>query len=96
MVKKVGMLFGMERSFPLTLAEEIRRRSGGDVVGEPISVGHLQVNKKPPYDVILDRISHEVPFYRTMLKSLVIQGAQVVYAAHDARVGVGGAFVLVP
>jgi glutathione synthase/RimK-type ligase-like ATP-grasp enzyme len=78
MSKKVGILFGMERSFPLTLAQEITRRSGGDVVGEPVRVGHLQVDRRPPYDVVVDRISHEVPFYRTMLKQLVIQGAQVI------------------
>ena len=28
-----------------------------------------------PYDLLLDRISHEVPFYRTWLKHAVVQGA---------------------
>lgn len=78
MAKTVGILFGMERNFPHTLAAEITRRGGGDVVGEAVSVGHLRIDRKLPYDVILDRISHEVPFYRTMLKQVVIQGGQVV------------------
>src|SRR5690348_17146735 len=31
-----------------------------------------------PYAVIIDRISHEVPFYRTYLKHAVLQGVAVV------------------
>jgi hypothetical protein len=31
-----------------------------------------------PYAVIIDRISHEVPYYRTYLKSAVVQGATVI------------------
>jgi hypothetical protein len=30
------------------------------------------------YDLILDRISHEVPFYRTFLKCAIFRGAQVI------------------
>ena len=30
------------------------------------------------YDVIIDRISHEVPYYRTFLKHAVLQGTTVV------------------
>jgi hypothetical protein len=31
-----------------------------------------------PYDVIVDRISHEVPYYRTFLKHAVLEGCTVV------------------
>ncbi|MHC4163527.1 MAG: hypothetical protein ACYSUM_15475 [Planctomycetota bacterium] len=65
MAKRIGLLFGMERDFPGTLAEEINRRAGGDAVCEPTNIGTLQMDQPPPYDLILDRISHEVPFYRT-------------------------------
>jgi len=92
MAKRIGLLYGMERDFPGTLAEEINRRSGGDIVCEPITVGALQMDQPPPYDLILDRISHEVPFYRTYLKQCCISGVQVInnpfwFAADDKYFG---------
>jgi len=78
MTKRIGLLFGMERSFPGILAAEVNERSGGEVSCEPVSVGALRYDRKPPYDVILDRISHEVPFYRSYLKQAAYGGVQVV------------------
>ncbi|MHC4940550.1 MAG: ATP-grasp domain-containing protein [Planctomycetota bacterium] len=78
MTKKIGLLFGMERSFPGALAEEINRIGGGKVVAEPVLTGAPRFDKKPPYDVILDRISQGVPFYRFWLKQCCYHGIQVV------------------
>ena len=78
MAKRIGLLFGMERSFPGALAEEINRLGGGEVVCEPVNIGAIRQDRKPDYDLILDRISHEVPFYRTFLKQCQFQGVQVV------------------
>jgi glutathione synthase/RimK-type ligase-like ATP-grasp enzyme len=68
----------MERSFPGMLAEEVNRRGNGKVVCEPVRIGALYHDRTAGYDVILDRISHEVPFYRTFLKQAAFEGAQVV------------------
>lgn len=92
MARRIGLLYGMERDFPGTLAEEINHRAGGDIVCEPISVGALRMDQPPPYDLILDRISHEVPFYRTYLKQCCINGVQVInnpfwFAADDKHFG---------
>jgi glutathione synthase/RimK-type ligase-like ATP-grasp enzyme len=76
--KRIGILYGLERSFPPALAEEIGKRTGGSVVAEPVKVGPLRQDVAPDYDVILDRISHEVPFYRTFLKHAAAAGTQVV------------------
>ncbi len=78
MTKKIGLLYGMERSFPSALADEVKRRAGGKVVAEPVRVGALRADRPPGYDVILDRISHEVPYYRTMMKQFAFQGCQIV------------------
>lgn len=78
MPKRVGILFGMERSFPPALAEEINRRAGGEVVAEPVKIGPVRQDAPMPYDVVLDRISHEVPFYRTVLKAAAATGVQIV------------------
>ncbi len=78
MGKKVGVLFGQERNFPYALAGEVKRVSGGKVDGEPVLLGALRMDQPPPYDLILDRISHEVPYYRTLLKHAAFAGTQVV------------------
>ena len=92
MTKKIGLLFGMERSFPGALAEEIDRIGGGKVVAEPVSMAAPRFDKKPPYDVILDRISQGIPFYRFWLKQCCYYGTQVVnnpfwWAADDKYFG---------
>ncbi|HEX5043714.1 MAG TPA: hypothetical protein VFV75_12460 [Candidatus Polarisedimenticolaceae bacterium] len=78
MPHKIGILYGMERSFPPALAAEIGRRSGGAVAAEPVRLGPLRQDAPPRYDLIVDRISHEVPFYRTFLKTEAAKGVQVV------------------
>lgn len=78
MAKRIGLLYGMEREFPGALVQEINRRGRGEVVSEPLVVGALRIDRKLPYDLILDRISHEVPFYRTLLKQAAGQGAHVI------------------
>ena len=92
MTKKIGLLFGMERSFPGALAEEINRIGGGDVVAEPVHIASPRFDRKPPYDVILDRISQDIPFYRFWLKQCAYYGTQVVnnpfwWAADDKYFG---------
>jgi len=77
-LKRIGILYGVERSFPPALAETIRRRGEGRVTAEPVQVGALRQDLHAPYDLIVDRISHEVPFYRTFLKTAAAQGTQVV------------------
>ena len=78
MPKRIGILFGKERSFPPALAEAINRKGAGRVVAEPVLLGPLRQDSPSGYDLILDRISHEVPFYRTYLKSAAVMGTQIV------------------
>ncbi len=78
MKKRIGILYGMERSFPEAVCERVRDLAGDLVEAEPVMVGPIRQDLELPYDLIVDRISHEVPFYRTMLKVAVAQGKQVV------------------
>lgn len=78
MPKRIGLLYGMERSFPAALAERVNALGEGRVACEPVRIGALRQDRPAPYDLILDRISHEVPFYRTYLKVAISQGVQVV------------------
>jgi glutathione synthase/RimK-type ligase-like ATP-grasp enzyme len=74
---KIGLIVGREWSMPPALIEEISRRNAG-VVAEYVQLGGTRMNEPVPYRVILDRISHEVPYYRVYLKHAALQGVKVI------------------
>ncbi len=74
---KVGLLVGREWSFPPAFLEEVNRRGAG-VTAEHARLGGTRMDEPVPYTVLLDRISHEVPYYRSYLKYAVLQGVMVV------------------
>jgi hypothetical protein len=74
----VGILFGMERTFPPVLAEAVKLAGHGKVEAMPVHIGALRQDLPSGYDVILDRISHEVPFYRSYLKAASATGTDVI------------------
>ena len=74
---KVGLLVGREWSFPPALIAEVARRDAGVMV-EFITLGGTSMDEPVPYAVIVDRISHEIGYYRTYLKHAVLQGVTVV------------------
>ena len=77
-MKKIGILFGVENSFPSALVEAINARNIEGVEAEFVSTGAVQLDKAPRYAVIVDRISHEVPFYRAFLKHAALNGTAVI------------------
>ncbi|MDT5262267.1 MAG: hypothetical protein QOC61_1271, partial [Acidobacteriota bacterium] len=77
-MKKVGLLVGRERTFPVSLIESINERGGGEVVAEFVKVGGVRHEGPIEYDLIIDRISHEVPFYRAFLKRATLEGIIVI------------------
>ena len=74
---KVGLLTGREWSFPPRFIDEVNRRGQG-VEAEFVTLGGTRMDEEIPYRVIIDRISHEVPYYRSYLKHAVLQGTHVV------------------
>jgi hypothetical protein len=74
---KIGLLVGREGTFPQALINEINRRQK-NVAAEYVKLGGVRMAEKCEYDVIVDRISHEIPFYRAYLKSAVLSGAKVI------------------
>jgi glutathione synthase/RimK-type ligase-like ATP-grasp enzyme len=77
MTKRVGLLTGRERSFPDALIAEVARRDAG-VVAEYAAVDITPIDRPLPYDVLLDRISHEVTCYQPVLKQAALFGTRVV------------------
>jgi hypothetical protein len=74
---KIGLLVGREWSLPPAFLEEVQRRKAG-VSAEYVKLGGTRMNEPCPYTVIIDRISHEVPYYRSYLKNAVLQGVTVI------------------
>ena len=76
-MEKIGLIVGREWSFPPAFIEELAKRDAG-VEAEFVTLGGTAMDEPVPYSVIIDRISHEVPYYRTYLKHAALQGATVV------------------
>ena len=80
-MKKIGVLFGMENTFPGALVERINAmaaESKDDISAEFVQVGGVQLEKPSPYAVIVDRISHDISFYRAYLKHAALHGAVII------------------
>jgi hypothetical protein len=77
-VKRVGILVGREKTFPLALIERINERGDGEVAAEFVKIGGVRLDEPRRYDIIIDRISHEVPFYRGFLKRAALEGTYII------------------
>ncbi len=77
-MKKIGILFGQERTFPLAFIERVNSRNTPNVMAEPVQIDKVIQGAAVEYDVIVDRISHDVPFYRSYLKNAAICGTAVI------------------
>jgi glutathione synthase/RimK-type ligase-like ATP-grasp enzyme len=77
MTKRIGLFVGREWSWPPAFIEEVNKRELG-VIAEYAKIGGEQFDAPVPYDVLIDRISHEVPVYRSYLKKAVLEGKHVV------------------
>lgn len=78
MTKKIGILFGMEDTFPWAFIDRVNALGKGEVAAEPASIDKVQQGIDYGYHVILDRISQEVPFYRSYLKNAALCGTAVI------------------
>jgi hypothetical protein len=77
-MKRVGVLVGREKTFPEAIIKGINERGKGAVIAEYIKLGGIRYDAPPKYDLVIDRISHEVPFYRATLKRMALEGTIVI------------------
>src|SRR5436189_3176554 len=77
-MKRVGVLVGREVTFPESIINAINERGKGEVTAEMVTVGGIRLDEPRKYDVIIDRISHEVPYYRATLKRLALEGTYII------------------
>lgn len=77
-MKKIGVLFGRERSFPMAFIERVNSKGVENITAEPVRIEKAIQGEKTGYAVIIDRISQDVPFYRTWLKNAALTGTAVI------------------
>jgi hypothetical protein len=77
-MKKIGILFGQERSFPMAFIDVVNGKNVQGVVAEPVRIDKVMQGAVTEYAVIIDRISHDVPFYRAYLKNAALTGTAVI------------------
>jgi len=79
MTIKIGLLCGREYAFPpafLQRVNEVGARHG--ITAEFLKLTGTKMGEPPGYRVIVDRISHEVEYYRAYLKHAVLEGSYVI------------------
>ena len=77
-MKKIGILFGQERTFPHAFVEAVNAKNIEGIVAEPVTIDKVIQAAPSDYAVIIDRISQDVPFYRAFLKNAAISGTAVI------------------
>ncbi len=80
MAKKViGLLVGRENTFPAPFLEIVNEKGAADGITAELAVlGGTPELAEPYHTVLVDRISHEVPYFRAHLKSAVLMGTIVI------------------
>jgi len=77
-MKKIGVLFGKERSFPEAFIARVNSKNVEGIMAEPVRIDKVMQGEPSGYAVIFDRISQDVPFYRAFLKNAALCGTTVI------------------
>lgn len=76
---KIGLLVGREYSFPPAFIDRVNALGAPHGITAELAVlSPLRLDDSPAYRVIVDRISHEVEFYRGTLKQMALNGTYVI------------------
>jgi glutathione synthase/RimK-type ligase-like ATP-grasp enzyme len=76
---KIGLLCGREFSFPPAFIDRVNALGRADgVSAELVTLGGTAMLEPSRYAVIVDRISHEVEYYRGFVKHAALQGTHVI------------------
>lgn len=77
-MKKIGILFGMENTFPQAFIDRVNSKGEKDIIAEAVTIDKVIQADPTEYAVIIDRISQDVPFYRAYLKNAALSGTAVI------------------
>ncbi len=75
--KLVGFIIGREKEMPEAVMAILNERHDS-IVAEMVKMGGTFVDEPMPYDVIIDRMSHEIPYYHAYVKYAALMGCYVI------------------
>ncbi len=76
---KIGLLCGREYSFPPAFIDRVNQLGAAHgITAEFLSLTGTKMGEPSGYKVIVDRISHEVEYFRAYLKHAVLEGTYVI------------------
>ncbi|HWL87946.1 MAG TPA: hypothetical protein VNO21_19215 [Polyangiaceae bacterium] len=90
MTERIGLIVGYEDTFPPAFIAKVNETPGFHA--EIAKFGGISERYQSPYRVLVDRMSHEVPFYRFLLKEAMLSGTYVIndpfwWSADDKHFG---------
>ena len=77
-MKKIGILFGQENTFPQAFIDRVNSKKEPGIKAEFVKINKVLQGEPCEFDVIIDRISQDVPFYRAFLKNAALSGTAVI------------------
>lgn len=75
--KLVGFIIGREKEMPEAVMGIINERYDS-IMAEMVKMGGTFLDEPMPYDVIIDRMSHEIPYYHAYVKYATMRGCYVI------------------
>lgn len=75
--KRIGILVGQESDWPNAFITAVNQQ-GQNVTAEFVKLGGTFMDESYTYDLIIDRISHEIPYYRSYLKYAALNSCIVI------------------
>ena len=75
--KLVGFIIGREKEMPDTVMDILNTRYDG-IQAELVKMGGTFLDEPVPYNVIIDRMSHEIPYYHAYVKYAALSGCTII------------------
>lgn len=73
----IGLIVGREQDWPAAFISELEKRDT-KTTAEFVKLGGTFLDDACPYLVIFDRMSHEIPYYRTYVKYAALNGSYII------------------
>ncbi|WP_025761697.1 ATP-grasp domain-containing protein [Dyadobacter tibetensis] len=77
-MKRIGLLYAAENTFPNALIERINSKNVSGVLAESVRIDQASPVSPLNYDLIIDRIGPTIPFYQSVLKQAALQGTTIL------------------
>ncbi len=75
--KRIGLIVGRERNWPAAFMKAINE-ADHNITAEFIKLSGTTMGEPCAYDLIIDRMSHEIPYYRSYLEYVALQGVDII------------------